>query len=117
MKKVTEIGIAKVMFVGIIISALIVLFGGILYLIQHGSESFVKPLFTSEAIQLTISEILNKLVYLEPTSIIFLGLASLLIVQLARVALTIYFFIALRSDIMAGISAFVFLFLIISIFH
>jgi len=115
MKKITELNIGKTLLIGVLISTSIVLLGGLLYLIQHGASLYVNPRFDFSLYHFTFQGVLKGLQYLNADSIILLGIAALVIVQLTRVALTIWLFISYQDTFFVWVSIIVFLMLIFSI--
>ena len=113
--KVSEVLIGKTLLFGVLLSALIVLWGGTLYLIQHGSEAYINPVFSKAQGLLSFHSLWMGVLQLEPRSIILFGLGILLITQLARVLLTAWFFLQRKEKFYFWTSIFVFGVLLYSI--
>jgi len=107
--------IAKTLRYGVLLSASLVLLGGVLFLVQHGSDDHVNPLFSQTAQMQSLSVIVMKAIQGDSSALIMLGLSTLFMTQVLRVALTIAFFMSLRAYIHVSTSLFVFAVLITSI--
>ena len=104
-----ELLIGKVLRVGLWLSVLIVLVGGIFYLIQYGHESVHYELFTPKFQP-------QSLMLSSSTIIIQLGLFVLILTQVLRVMLTAWLFLDLKDYVFTGISLVILGVLIYSIF-
>lgn len=88
MKKLEQ-WIGKLMFISILIAVAILLYGGILYLNQHGHELVNKSVFHTEPQQfINLREIWQGAMHNQAQSIIMLGLVAVVIGQVLRVLLT-----------------------------
>ncbi|MBM3464693.1 MAG: DUF1634 domain-containing protein [Armatimonadetes bacterium] len=102
--------------VGVTISAAVVLLGGILYLHRHGSEPVHLHIFRSEPKDLRdIVGILRDAEADRAVGIMQLGVLLLIATPIARVAFSIFAFLAVRDRFYAGVTAFVLLVLLYSI--
>ena len=108
--------IAQMLRAGVILSAVIVVIGGILYL-RH--PSMAMPDYThfhaSQASLRTIAGIVRGTLHLDAVSIIQLGLLVLIATPVARVAMCIAGFARQRDKIYVGISIGVFVILMYSL--
>lgn len=103
-----RIAIGRLLLVGIIISFIFIVFGGCLYLFQHGSDIANFQHFNGESILLTsFFGILADVFSFSSRGIIQLGLLMLLFVQLLRVALTAWYFLKENDNLFTGISLFI----------
>lgn len=107
--------IGKVLFVGVLMSAIIVLFGGMHYLYLHGKQTYVNPLYLENAFHFSFYTMMIGLSKFDPTAFILLGFFILLLTQLARVILTACYFIAKKNLLYFGVSLLVLFLLVYSI--
>lgn len=84
-----------ILTIGIWLATALVLIGGILFLIQHGHET-VQIEFMQDY-QLTIRKIITDALSLTPLGIIELGILTLVVTQVLRVALLAYFYITIKD--------------------
>ena len=90
---------------GVLVSAIVVLGGGICYLIAAGDAPRDYRHFHSEAQDLrTVSGVVTAAVHLSCPHIIQLGLLLLIATPVARVAFTVFAFIAERDWMYVGIT-------------
>ena len=115
-EKEFEGSIARMLRAGVSLSAVIVVIGGILYLLH---PSMAMPDFThfhpSQASLRTIAGIVRGTLHMDAVSIIQLGLLVLVATPVARVAMCIVGFARQRDKIYVGISIGVFAILMYSI--
>lgn len=111
-----QLAIGRLLLIGVVLSFLIVLVGGIGYLWDNSNHlvdyqhfNGVQPSFRS------ISAIMNGALGFTPLALIQFGILFLVLVQLLRVALVGWFFIEQRDEVFIAISAFVLLVLIYSL--
>jgi len=114
---VSEILIGQVLRLGILIATTIVLLGGCLFLIQHGSEIHTNSIFIKTQAVFSFYSIIKGISQFKPDSLILFGLSILLLTQLIRVFLTACYFIAEKEKQYFWASAFVFVALVYSIWH
>ena len=108
-----RLAIGRLLLIGIVISLLLIITGGILYLFQHGNDIVNYQNFHGEPVLLTsFLGILSDAFSLAPRGIIQLGLLVLFFVQILRVALTGWLFIKEKSTLFIGISLFILFILI-----
>lgn len=109
--------IGYVMRTGLWISVIIVLIGGVLYLLQNGSQFIhYQTLQHDTKSSVTLLDILRGSFSFSPVSLVWLGLLILVLTQVIRVALTVVLFIVERDFIFACISGLILIILIYSIF-
>jgi uncharacterized membrane protein len=106
MKHISEITIARMMQVGVTICGILVLFGGILCLLQDGNIQY--------------KDALHNIANLTPAVgtaqfYIFCGIWLLVLTQVLRVLATAWLFYKHKARVLALVSAFVFLVLLYTI--
>jgi uncharacterized membrane protein len=90
-----EAVVGKLLRAGVILSAAVVLLGGIIFLITHGLEKANYRVFVGEPSDLrTLRGILHRALQLRGRGIIQLGLLLLIATPIARVAFSIFGFAA-----------------------
>jgi uncharacterized membrane protein len=93
MDKDAEEVIGNLLQAGVILAAAVVLFGGILYLVRHGSAPTHYRTFLGEPEELRhIPSILREIVTFRASAIIQLGLLILIATPVARVAFSVWAF-------------------------
>lgn len=109
--------IGQVLKIGVFLAFFIVLIGSILYLFQHGSEMISLQKFSTAPLELkSTGQIFSESFAFSPLGIIQLGLLVLVLLQIVRVALTLWLFIQLQEIIFILISLFILFVLIYSLF-
>lgn len=110
-RKIEEI-ISVLLLIGIFVSTALVLVGGILFLWQSGNENILAlPLIH----QSNLTEVWQFAFSFTPLGIIELGLLSLVMIQVLRVALLCGFYIITRDIWFTAISTFILCVLVYSI--
>jgi uncharacterized membrane protein len=103
-----QAAIGYLLFMGVSLSFVIVAIGGTLYLWQHGADVVSYRLFSSDAIIFkSLTDIFRAAWHFSALGIIQLGLLTLVLIQLLRVALTAWFFVQMREKIFTWVSLFV----------
>ncbi len=117
MKEVDEeIVIGNLLRWGVLIAALIVGFGGCLYLIHYGKDMPNYSVFRGEPSDFTsLAGIFSGAASFHRRAIIQLGLVALIFTPVARVALLMILFLRRRDFLYAAITLVVFLMLIFSL--
>ena len=88
-----EIIVGKLLQAGVILSASVVLIGGVIFLIAHGMEKANYRVFVGEPSDLrTVRGIIHRAAHLRARGIIQLGLLLLIATPIARVAFSIFGF-------------------------
>lgn len=113
-KKMQEV-IGLVLLFGTLLSAVLVLVGGILYLIQNGTQSIHFALTPSSVYRNPVIQIGEIFRSFSPLGIVELGLLTLVVTQILRVALLFFFYATQRDYWFSFISLFIFLTLIYSL--
>lgn len=113
--KISEILIAKILIVGVILSALVVLFGGSLFLMHHAFDPHVNPLFSSTHYIFSFVDTIQGIFEFNPNSFVLLGFFILLLTQVVRVFLTGLYFIERKEKFYSWISFFILAVLIYSL--
>lgn len=109
--------IGQVLKVGVLLSFAIVLIGGVMYLWQHGNEMVAFHTFINASpLEDSFVGIFQNIFNLSAVGIIQFGLLFLVLVQLIRVLLTVFWFVLLREWIFVIISVFILSVLIASLF-
>lgn len=103
-----EIIISNFLRIGVVLSAIIV-FAGLLMFLISGNSGYSGDYFPT-----TPTEIFNGLLLLKPYAIILLGLIILILTPVFRVGVSILVFIKEKDFLYVKITSFVFLILIIS---
>ncbi|HEY6290567.1 MAG TPA: DUF1634 domain-containing protein [Terriglobia bacterium] len=92
--------LGKLLITGVVVAAVVVLAGGIIYLIRHGGEAAAYQTFQGELAQSrTVSGILKGVAEGRGRGLIQLGLLLLIATPVARVALSLVAF-ARRRDLL-----------------
>ena len=108
--------IGNILRIAVIIAAMIVLAGGILYLVQNGGNSPEYHVFKGEPKSLrTISGILKELLTLDGLGIIQIGLLLLIATPVVRVIFSVFAFVLQRDRIYVVVTLIVLTVLIYSI--
>lgn len=112
-----EILIGNLLRAGVLLSAGLVFCGAIIYLARHGSARPDYNAFHGEPSDLrTFSGIVHESSQLRGRGIIQLGLVLLIATPVARVAFSIWGFLAERDSMYAGFTALVLIILLYSLF-
>jgi uncharacterized membrane protein len=115
-RKVEDL-IGNLLRAGVVLSALIVFVGAVVYLARHGGELADYRVFHGEPNQLrTISGVLREALAFQGRGIIQLGLLLLIATPVARVVLSIAGFAAERDRMYVGFATIVLVILIYSLF-
>lgn len=112
-KKMENI-IGLLLTIGMLFSAILVLIGGVLYLLQHGSDPMQTEVISSNAYQISIKHLWHRPQTFSAITIIELGLLALVATQILRVGLLAWFYTAIKDSKFALISFFILLMLIYS---
>ena len=108
--------IGNILRIAVIVAAMIVFIGGILYLIQNGSNSPEYHVFKGEPKSLrAISGILEELLVLDGVGIIQIGLLLLIATPVMRVIFSVFAFALQRDSIYVVVTLIVLTVLIYSI--
>lgn len=111
-----EENIAIVLLFGTLLSAFLVLVGGVIYLFQYGNDPMQSELVITNMTPTNIKSIWAFALSFSPLGIIELGLLLLVATQTLRVALLCGFYAAMRDYRFFFISAFILAVLIYSSF-
>ena len=97
--------LGKLLIFGVILAAVVVLIGGILFLLQHSAEPVAYGVFHGEPDNLrTIPGIFHLATQLDPRGVIQLGLLLLIATPIARVAAAAFGFAFQRDWLYTGIA-------------
>ena len=108
--------IGNILRIAVIVAAIIVLAGGILYLMQYGGNAPEYHLFKGEPKSLrTISGIIKEVMRLEAYGIIQIGLLLLIATPVARVTFSVFAFVLQRDTTYVVVTLIVLTVLIYSI--
>jgi uncharacterized membrane protein len=109
--------IGNLLRAGVILSALTVAIGAVIFLMRHGGERADFQIFRGEPSDLrTLRGILRDTFLLRGRGIIQLGLLLLIATPVARVAFSIFGFAEERDRLYVAVSSFVLLVLLYSLF-
>jgi len=108
--------ISLVLFVGMMLSICLVIFGSSIYLFQHGSESIHFELMPPEIYSTNLYQIWEAALAFSPSGIIELGLVTLVATQILRVVLLVWYYGSMRDYWFFFISLFVVTVLVYSFF-
>jgi uncharacterized membrane protein len=112
-----EIFLSKVLRLGLLLASLTVIFGGILFLLQHGDEVYDFHVFKGDMHHLAnFDEIARGILHYEGLAVMQAGLLLLIATPVARVAGCIIMFVRQRDYLYIGISSTVLLILLYSLF-
>jgi uncharacterized membrane protein len=101
----------------IILSVILVLLGGILYLSESGKTLFEPTAYSGKsAITFNLSHLWQDLLQFKSSALIALGLLILAFTQILRVFTVGYYFFSLKDKSFIIISAFIFLLLVFALF-
>lgn len=89
--------IGLILLIGTLCSALLVFFGGTMYLLQNGTENIHFEHLQADTYQNTIKQVWHLVLLFSPLGIIELGLLTLVATQILRVAL-LFFYYASQGD-------------------
>jgi uncharacterized membrane protein len=102
---------------GVIASALVVLVGGVLYLVRHGGEVADYRVFRGEPAELRHpAGIVQELLEMRSRGVIAAGLLLLVATPIARVAFSVYLFVRHRDLIYVVVTLIVLAVLLFSLF-
>ena len=108
--------IGNLLRAGVVLSAAVVIFGGVIYLIHHGYQPANYRVFQGEPGELRgISGIIKECRVMSGRGIIQLGLLILIATPIARVAFSIFGFLAEKDRMYAGFTTFVLAILLYSL--
>jgi uncharacterized membrane protein len=103
--------------IGVIAAAGVVLFGGLLYLVQHGAEPAEFRVFYGEPADLCSPfDVVEDAFSLHPRAIIQLGLLLLIATPVARVVFSVVAFARERDFLFVGFTLIVLAVLLVSLF-
>ena len=103
-----ELFIGRLLQVGVLLAAAVVLIGGVMLLVQYGSATAAFSSFKGEPDQLrSLAAIARAAFTGDSRGIVQLGLVLLIITPLARVALTLIAFVVQRDRIFIAITSLV----------
>lgn len=102
---------------GLVMASLLVLIGGVLYLLQHGGDLPQYRYFHGEPAEMkSLAGILDSALNLESRGIIQLGLLLLIFTPISRVIFAALAFLFRKDYLYAGVSIFVLAVLIFNLF-
>lgn len=109
--------LANLLRAGVLLSALVVLIGGVIYLIRHGHSPADYRVFRGESADLrSVRRIIRDALELRAQGIIQLGLLLLIATPVARVAFSIFGFAEERDGMYVVFTLIVFSVLLYSLF-
>lgn len=105
--------ISLVLLFGMLLSALLVLLGGVLFLYQHATDS-VTLLQSTNNTPTTFFTLWQSVISFTPLSIIEVGILLLVLTQIIRVSLITLLYLVIKDYVFVLISGFIFLVLLYS---
>lgn len=103
-----QLMIGKLLLIGLLISLLFTIAGGVMFLIEHGQEKGYYQIYHKEPKELaSTAQVWSEALTFTPLGMIQLGLLLLVVGQLARVALTAWFFSVTKEWIFVFLSLFI----------
>ena len=112
----TERMLAALLRVGVVVAALFVLLGGVLYVAQHGGDRPDYSRFGGEPEELkTVRGVLSAALALRPRGLMQLGLLVLVATPVVRVAVSLVTFLRERDRLYAALTGVVLLVLLLSL--
>jgi uncharacterized membrane protein len=112
-----EIVLGSLLRIGVIVSASVVLLGGVIYLIRHGGEASEYGAFRGEPSDLrSVAGILRDVLQLESRAILQFGFLLLIATPVVRVALSLVGFARQRDWLYVAATAIVLALLLYSLF-
>jgi uncharacterized membrane protein len=116
--KKMEILMGNMLRYGVLISALFVFLGAVIYLVQHGHQKPQYHLFSGEPSRfINLRQILKNAVKGQARSLIQLGLLLLIATPIARIIFSIIGFILEKDYLYVTITAIVLLVIIVSLLY
>jgi len=113
-----ELIISKLLLVGVSTASIVVLAGGILFLVRHGHETPQYGVFHGEPAELrTIGGVFRAAWNLEARAVIQLGLGLLIATPVARVVFSLFAFIRQRDGLYVVITSIVLATLLLALFY
>lgn len=106
-KKMMETIMGFILTLGTLVSAILVLLGGIMFLSQHGNANVKTELLFSSPVHINTQFIKETITNFSPLGIIELGLLFLVATQILRVALLVLYYFETRDFYFFGICSFV----------
>jgi uncharacterized membrane protein len=111
-----ELIIAILLRGGVLISSLVVVAGGVLYLVRHGAEHPNYGVFRGEPADLrSLHGIAGDVLSLHSRGVIEMGILLLLATPVARVALSLYWFLRQRDHMYVIVTLIVLILLLLSL--
>ncbi len=111
-----EIVISMLLRVGLVIASLLVLAGGIIYLVQHGTAVPEYSSFRGEPFALThLGSIFTGVTGFDSRAIIQFGLLLLILTPISRVVFSVAAFLIQRDYLYTGVTLFVLAILIFNL--
>lgn len=112
-----ELIISKLLLVGVSTAAIVVMAGGILFLVRHGHQTPQFGAFHGEPVELrTLGGMLRAVRKLEARAVIQLGLGLLIATPVARVVFSLFSFIRQRDRLYVVITSIVLAILLLDLF-
>lgn len=110
--------IGQLLRAGVLLSAAIVIVGGVLYLVQfHAAHVDFHRFVAGGADTRTVQGILRSAVHLKSTGLMQFGLVLLILTPVARVALAVVGFALERDHLYTAVSLIVLVILVLSLIH
>ncbi|MBS2005797.1 MAG: DUF1634 domain-containing protein [Cyanobacteria bacterium SZAS TMP-1] len=111
-----QLTVSRMLNLGLVLSSLVVLIGGVLLMVERGSIPIDFKALHGEALTLaSLPAIVARALSFEPTAVIQIGLFLLVATPFARVALSIVLFLKKADYLYVGITSLVLLILIFAV--
>lgn len=114
--KETQQIISWILTVGTLLSAGLVLIGGIFYLMQNGADNAQAQLLNPTTIYRSLSSIWLAATQFQPLGIIAIGFIALVLTQVVRVGLLIIYYLSIKDYFFTLVCLFVFVTLLFGLF-
>lgn len=100
--------LGRILQVGIILAIVLVMLGGISFLLEHGGETLDNNLFLTSNFEIDVTHIWHHHFFTTPIGWIELGLLTLVMAQILRVGVLCYYYLIIRDSWFTLFSFFIF---------
>lgn len=90
--------LGRILQVGIIISIVLVMLGGVSFLLEHGGENLQNNIFIATSYDIDVMHLWHNRLFATPIGWIELGLLTLVMAQILRVAVLCYYYVIIRDS-------------------
>lgn len=99
--------LGRILQIGIIISIVLVMLGGVSFLLVHGGESLENNIFVTTNYDIDVIHIWRNHLFTTPIGWIELGLLTLVMAQILRVAVLCYYYVRIKDIWFTSFSFFI----------